>query len=91
MRTIADMDRTTARVAAAVEQQGAATRAIAQNAESAAEGTAAAAATIRSVQDATAKTGTAATEMLNAAKLLSREADGLTTKVADFTSQARAG
>ncbi|PWC35792.1 methyl-accepting chemotaxis protein [Azospirillum sp. TSO35-2] len=77
-------------IAAAVEQQGEATREIARNVQQAAVGTREVTVNIAGVQQAAGETGAAATQVLGAARDLSRQAEALTTEVRSFLAGVRA-
>jgi len=77
-------------IAAAVEEQGAATKEIARNVQQAAAGTSAVSANIAGVSAATDRTAQASTEVLGASDELSRNADELRTKVDSFLAKVRA-
>ncbi|ABC21372.1 HAMP domain-containing methyl-accepting chemotaxis protein [Rhodospirillum rubrum] len=88
---IGEMDQVSAAVAAAIEEQDAATRTIAQSTQRAASGTQQASSTMGNVTQAAANTGTAATEVLAAAGELTRQASELRTQVARFLAHIRKG
>ncbi|HYH20412.1 MAG TPA: methyl-accepting chemotaxis protein [Azospirillum sp.] len=88
-RTIAEINEIATTVAAAVEQQDAATREIARNVQQAAQGTQVISTTIDDVQQAARGTGTAATEVLAAAQALTRQSDRLSGEVDRFIRQVR--
>jgi methyl-accepting chemotaxis protein len=88
--TIRQMDEIATAIAAAVEQQGAATRDIANNIQLVAQGTNSVASNISGVNDAAAETGAAAGQVLQAADGLSRQADKLRTDVNGFLGKIRA-
>jgi methyl-accepting chemotaxis protein len=77
-------------IAAAIEQQGAATREIATNVNQAAQGTNAIATNIEGVSRAAGDTGAAATQLLGAAGELSRQAETLRHDVDGFLAGVRA-
>jgi methyl-accepting chemotaxis protein len=77
-------------IAAAVEQQGTATREIARNVQHAAGGTSQVSSNIVGVSTASAEAGSAATEVLNASATLRREAEGLRADIDAFLSNIRA-
>ncbi len=79
-----------ASIAAAVEQQGAATAEIARNAQQAAAGTGAVSANIGSVQEAASGSGAAAAQVQGAAAELSRCAEALRTQVEHFLAEMKA-
>jgi methyl-accepting chemotaxis protein len=78
-------------IAAAVEQQGAATREISRNVQNAAQGTEQVATNIGDVSAGASRTGTASNEVLASAKLLADKSTRLKAEVAKFlaTIQAR--
>jgi methyl-accepting chemotaxis protein len=88
--TIGEINEVTTAIAAAVEQQGAATREIARNIQHAAGGTAEVSSNIVGVSTASAEAGAAASEVLNASGALRREADILRTEIDAFLSNIRA-
>lgn len=77
-------------VAAAVEEQGAATREIARNIQHAAGGTSEVSSNIVGVSTASAEAGAAAGEVLSASAALRREADVLRSEIDAFLSNIRA-
>jgi methyl-accepting chemotaxis protein len=89
-QTIAEIDHVTTAIAAAVEQQGAATREIARNIQHAAGGTAEVSSNIIGVSTASAEAGSAAGEVLNASGALRHEADVLRSEIDAFLSNIRA-
>jgi methyl-accepting chemotaxis protein len=78
-------------IAAAVEEQGAATQEIARNVQEAARGTSEVSANIAGVAQAASKTGTSAGEVLDAAGQLSQQAETLRGAVDQFLGRIRAG
>jgi len=88
-RTIAEINEIATTIAAAVEQQDAATREIARNVQQAAQGTQVISTTIDDVQQAAHGTGTAAGEVLAAAQALTRQSNRLTGEVDRFIRQVR--
>ncbi len=76
-------------IAAAVEEQGAATQEITRNVHQAAVGTQEVASNIAGVQQAANDTGAAATHVLSAAQELSQQAERLTGEVGDFLAGVR--
>jgi len=88
--TIAHISKIASAVAAAVEQQGAATQEIARNVHQAAHGTEHVSANIVGVNQAAAKTGLAAGQVLKAAETLGSQADCLRTDVDRFLADIRA-
>lgn len=88
--TIRQMNEIASAIAAAVEQQGAATRDISQNIQLVSQGTNSVASNIAGVNEAAVETGTAATQVLTAADGLSRQADQLRSNVNGFLARIRA-
>jgi methyl-accepting chemotaxis protein len=88
--TIRQMNEIASAIAAAVEQQGAATRDISNNIQLVAQGTNGVASNIAGVNEAAAETGVAAGQVLTAADGLSRQADKLRTDVNGFLNKIRA-
>jgi methyl-accepting chemotaxis protein len=89
-RTVGQMNEITTAVAAAVEEQGAATGEIANSVQQAATGTREVSVNIVAAQRAASETGAAATTVLAAAGMLSREAEVLRTEVDSFLAGVRA-
>ncbi|PGH56891.1 chemotaxis protein [Azospirillum palustre] len=89
-QTIGRISEITTTIAAAIEEQGAATRDIAGNVTEAARGTTEVSSTIVGVNHAVLETGSAATEVLDAASSLAREAETLRGEVASFITAVRA-
>ncbi|TNC10447.1 HAMP domain-containing protein [Methylobacterium terricola] len=87
---IAEIDRVSVGIAAAVEQQGAATQEIVRNVAAAASGTQAVTRTIEAVAGAAEETGAAATQVLAASSELSRQSKQLSAEVARFLATVRA-
>ncbi|MCW2238114.1 methyl-accepting chemotaxis protein [Azospirillum canadense] len=87
--TISTISNINATVAAAVEQQGAATREITRNVHQAASGTTEVTSTISGVLNAANLTGDAAHEVLSASSDLVRQADLLWTEMTSFLSRVR--
>ncbi|MBX9990068.1 methyl-accepting chemotaxis protein [Phreatobacter oligotrophus] len=79
-----------AAIAAAVEQQGAATQEISRNVQEAAQGTAEVASNIASVNAGAAETGSASSQVLSAARSLSRDSEVLQREVARFIETVKA-
>jgi len=88
--TIGDMAGIAASIAAAVEEQGAATREIARNVQEAAAGTQAVSVNIGGVTAASGATGAAADQMLGAAGNLTDQAATLRRQLGDFLASVRA-
>ena len=89
-QTISEINEVTTAIAAAVEQQGAATREIARNIQHAAGGTSEVSSNIVGVSTASAEAGSAAGEVLSASGTLRREADVLRSEIDAFLSNIRA-
>jgi methyl-accepting chemotaxis protein len=77
-------------IAAAVEQQGAATQEIVRNVAQAASGTAEVTGSISAVAQASEQTGAAATQVLSAASELSQQSERLSAEVGRFLVSVRA-
>jgi methyl-accepting chemotaxis protein len=88
--TIAEINEVTTAIAAAVEEQGAATREIARNIQHAAGGTSEVSTNIVGVSSASTQAGAAASEVLTASGALRREADVLREEIDAFLSNIRA-
>ncbi|CAO3441085.1 methyl-accepting chemotaxis protein [Azospirillum endophyticum] len=88
--TINSMNEIAGAIAAAVDQQDAATRDISSNVQQAAHGTQDVTANISGVNQAAAETGTAANQVLGAARGLSKDADLLHREVVKFIGNVRA-
>ncbi|WP_029009104.1 methyl-accepting chemotaxis protein [Azospirillum halopraeferens] len=89
--TVVGIDRVIASIAAAMEQQAAATGAIARNVQEAAAGTGVVTHTIAGVSAAAGETGVAAGEVLEAAELLDGQAAALNNEVKQFIGRLRQG
>jgi methyl-accepting chemotaxis protein len=89
-RRIREIDGVAASIAAAVEQQGAATQEIVRNVAEAAAGTGAVTGTIASLAQAAEETGAAAAQVLGAASEMSRQSEHLTAEVGRFLATVRA-
>jgi methyl-accepting chemotaxis protein len=89
-QTIGEINQVTTAIAAAVEQQGAATREIARNIQHAAGGTSEVSSNIIGVSTASVEAGSAAGQVLNASGALRREADLLRSEIDAFLSNIRA-
>src|SRR6201747_3159074 len=89
-QTIGEINEVTTAIAAAVEQQGAATREIARNIQHAAGGTSEVSSNIIGVSAASAEAGSAAGEVLDASGALRREADILRDEIHAFLANIRA-
>ncbi|MDH2355309.1 methyl-accepting chemotaxis protein [Bradyrhizobium sp. SSUT112] len=88
--TIRRVNEIAAAIAAAVEQQGAATREIARNVQQASQGTNEVSRHISGVSQAAGETGAAAGEVLDSAKMLARLSDDLKRDVDRFVGDLRA-
>ncbi len=89
--TIQNIQEYSSTIAAAVEEQGAATQEIAQNIEQAAAGTVEVTSNITGVNQAAAETGQSSTQLLEAADELSQQSETLGREVNQFLSQVRVG
>ncbi|MHB0771880.1 methyl-accepting chemotaxis protein [Bradyrhizobium sp. 5.13L] len=89
-RIIGEINDVTTTIAAAVEEQGAATREIARNIQHAAGGTSEVSSNIVGVSTASAEAGAAAGEVLSASDALRREADMLRGEIDSFLNDMRA-
>ena len=87
---IGEINDVTTAIAAAVEEQGAATREIARNIQHAAGGTSEVSSNIIGVSAASSQAGSAAGEVLTASGALRREADVLRAEIDVFLSNIRA-
>ena len=83
-KTIGEIDQISTTIAAAVEQQGAATQEIARNVEEAAKGTQEVSSNIGGVTEAANSTGAVANQVLTSAQALSEQSGELRTAGADF-------
>jgi methyl-accepting chemotaxis protein len=88
--TIGEINDVTTAIAAAVEEQGAATREIARNIQHAAGGTSEVSSNIVGVSSASTEAGAAASQVLSASEALRREADVLRAEIDGFLSNIRA-
>ncbi|MBR1267205.1 HAMP domain-containing protein [Bradyrhizobium sp. AUGA SZCCT0222] len=88
--TIVEINDVTTAIAAAVEEQGAATREIARNISHAAGGTSEVSSNIVGVSSASTEAGSAASEVLTASGALRREADVLRAEIDAFLGNIRA-
>ena len=88
--TIGRMSEISSTIAAAVEQQGAATQEISRNIQHAAQGTSEVSSNITNVQRGASETGSASTQVLSAAQSLSAESNRLKFEVGKFLSSVRA-
>jgi methyl-accepting chemotaxis protein len=89
-QTIGEINEVTTAIAAAVEEQGAATREIARNIQHAAGGTSEVSSNIVGVSTASGEAGAAATKVLDASAALRKEADGLRAEIDAFLVNIRA-
>jgi methyl-accepting chemotaxis protein len=88
--TIADVSEISTSITSAVEEQNSATQEIARNVQQVAQGTDEATRNIASVTDAAGETGAAATQVLNSARELARNAETLRAEVGAFLGAMRA-
>ncbi len=87
---VEEMTNIAAGIASAVEEQSAATNEIARNVQQAAAGTQEVANAITGVTQAASETGQAAGQVLDAAKSLNTQADGLRARITGFLTGVRA-
>jgi methyl-accepting chemotaxis protein len=90
VQTIGEINDVTTAIAAAVEEQGAATREIARNIQHAAGGTSEVSSNIVGVSTASSEAGAAASRVLDASGALRREAEGLRSEIHTFLNNIRA-
>ncbi len=88
--TIGKMSEIASTIAAAVEQQGAATQEISRNVQQAAQGTTQVSSNIAEVQRGASETGLASSLVLSAAQSLSSESNRLKLEVGKFLNSVRA-
>jgi len=88
--TIGNISEIAAAIAAAVEQQGAATQEISRNVQQAARGTAEVANNITDVSRGASATGSASSQVLSSARSLSNESNRLQLEVENFLNTVRA-
>jgi len=88
--TIKSLSEISSTIAAAVEEQGAATQEIARNVQQAAQGTHEVSSNITDVQRGATETGSASSQVLNAAQALSSDSERLRTEVGRFLDGVRA-
>ena len=88
--TIGRISEISSAIASAVEEQGAATQEIARNIQQAAQGTDQVAANIGDVKDGAAETGSASTQVLASAQMLSKDSSRLHSEVEQFLNTVRA-
>lgn len=88
--TIEKLSEISSAIAAAVEEQGAATQDISRNVQQAANGTQEVSANISDVQRGASETGTASSQVLSAAQTLASDSNRLKTEVSKFLNTVRA-
>jgi len=88
--TIEKLSEISSTIAAAVEEQGAATQEISRNVQQAAQGTQQVSSNITDVQRGASETGSASSQVLSAAQLLSGDSNRLKLEVGKFLSSVRA-
>jgi methyl-accepting chemotaxis protein len=88
--TIEKLSEISSTIAAAVEEQGAATREISRNVQQAAQGTVQVSSHIADVQHGASDTGSASSQVLSAAQSLSGDSNRLKLEVGKFLSSVRA-
>jgi methyl-accepting chemotaxis protein len=88
--TIERLSEISSTIAAAVEEQGAATNEISRNVQQAAEGTMKVSSNISDVQRGTSETGSASSQVLSAAQSLSSDSNRLKLEVGKFLDTVRA-
>ncbi|MGJ5179992.1 methyl-accepting chemotaxis protein [Bradyrhizobium oligotrophicum] len=88
--TIERLSEISSAIAAAVEEQGAATQEISRNVQQAAHGTQQVSSNVVDVQRGATETGTASSHVLSAAKSLATDSDRLKREVASFLQSVRA-
>jgi len=88
--TIKSLSEISSAIAAAVEEQGAATQEIARNVQQAAQGTHQVSSNIADVQRGATETGSASAQVLDAAQALSTDSNRLRTEVGRFLDSVRA-
>jgi methyl-accepting chemotaxis protein len=88
--TIERLSEISSTIAAAVEEQGAATQEISRNVQQAAQGTQQVSANITDVQRGASETGSASSQVLSAAKSLSGDSNRLKLEVGKFLNSVRA-
>ncbi|WP_375310171.1 methyl-accepting chemotaxis protein [Bradyrhizobium sp. A5] len=88
--TITQLAEIASAIAAAVEEQGAATQEIARNVQQAAQGTQQVSSNVGDVEHGAAETGAASTQVLSAAQMLSSDSTRLKTEVSRFLTNVRA-
>ena len=88
--TIERLSEISSTIAAAVEEQGAATQEISRNVQQAAQGTMQVSSNIADVQRGASETGSASSQVLSAAKSLSGDSSRLKQEVGKFLNSVRA-
>ena len=88
--TIGRMSEISSTIAAAVEEQGAATQEISRNIQQAAKGTSQVSSNVTDVQHGASETGAASSQVLSAAQSLSVESNRLKLEVGKFLNSVRA-
>ena len=88
--TIEKLSEISSTIAAAVEEQGAATQEISRNVQQAAQGTHEVSSNITDVQRGSAETGSASSQVLSAAQSLSNDSSRLKLEVGKFLNSVRA-
>ena len=88
--TIEKLSEISSTIAAAVEEQGAATQEISRNVQQAAQGTQQVSSNITDVQRGATETGTASSQVLSAAQMLSGDSNRLKVEVGKFLDTVRA-
>jgi methyl-accepting chemotaxis protein len=88
--TIERLSEISSTIAAAVEEQGAATQEISRNVQQAAQGTQQVSSNITDVQHGATETGTASSQVLSAAQMLSGDSNRLKAEVEKFLDTVRA-
>ena len=88
-KTIGEISVISSAIAAAVEEQGAATSEIARNVEQAAAGTGEVSSNIQGVTQAASEAGVTSSQVLGAANELSRQSEQLKSEVSKFMAQIR--
>ncbi|MFL9828664.1 methyl-accepting chemotaxis protein [Rhodoplanes sp. SY1] len=89
--TIGRLSEISSSIAAAVEEQGAATREISRNVQQAAQGTVEVSSHVVEVQRGATETGAASTQVLAAARALARDSTRLKAEVHSFLQNVRGG
>ena len=86
---ISDIEATSVSIASAVEEQDASTQEIARNVSEVSSGTEEVTSNIHAVNEGATSTGSAATEVLSAAQILTQQSDELREQVEDFLKTIR--